>query len=297
MGRGGEDDSTMIMKRSISTLGVLAAMTIASSPVTAQILKDELPADANGVGIVDRRDQVIPLDLTFLDHEGDEIQLSEVFEDGKPVIMSLNYYRCPMLCTLTLNGLVEGLSQLEWTIGDEFKIVTVSINPEEGPEMAAPKRRAYGRMYSREITDGGWVFLTGEQDQIESLAKATGFGYRYDEASGEFEHTSSLIFLTPEGRVSQYMNDTKFATRDLRLALVESSEGSIGSAMDVLFLLTCYSYDPNSNSYVASAQKIMRTGGIVTIILIVAGLGWLAMKGPRRGSKSAGDSTGMETAS
>lgn len=262
--------------------GMLCAM-LAVPPADAQgpVRSDEMPDELKGVEVVERLGDTVPLDLTFVDESGETIQLRDYFKPGRPVILSLNYYRCPMLCTLTLNGLVDALRELEWKPGDEFMIVTVSINPEEGPELAEVKKKGYVQSYGVEGVEKGWHFLTGEQDQIEKLAAAVGFKYRYDAKSGEFVHPASITFVTPDGRISRYMNDVMFQPRDVRLALVEASEGAIGSPVEKALLFTCFQYDPESGSYAYSAVKLMRIGGAVTVLLIVGLVAFLLWRGPR----------------
>ena len=256
-------------------LAPLAAVLMACVPqVAAQptVLPGQEATEMEGVGIVQKLDEIVPSDLAFTNSKGEPVTIADFMGGEQPFILTLNYYRCPMLCSLTLNGMIDGLRELDWSAGEQFQIVTVSIDPEEGSELAAQKKKAYLSQYDRESAVEGWSFLTGEQDQITQLAEAVGFGYRYDDNTGEYAHSSSIIFVTPEGRISRYMNDVSFKPRDLRLALVESSEGRIGSAMDTLLLFNCFQWDPESNSYIASAWKIMRLGGVVTVILVVFGL-------------------------
>jgi protein SCO1/2 len=265
--------------RVIGALGVaaLAAAAHAERP----LLADQLPPEMEGVGIVEHLDEMIPLDLEFVDESGTKITLGQYFQPDRPVILTLNYYRCPMLCSLTLNGMVDGLKELDWSAGEEFEIITVSISPDEGPELADVKKRAYLTQYPRDTAAQGWHFLTGTKESIEALALATGFGYRKDERTDDYAHTSSIMFLTPDGRLSRYMNDVRFAPKDLRLALVEASKGAIGSPMDKLLLFMCYHFDPEAGSYAYSAVKLMRFGGLLTIIAIGTGLVVLWRTGPR----------------
>ena len=204
------------------------------------VLPGQEAAEMEGVGIEQKLDSMVPGELSFTNSTGEPITVADLMALGKPFILTLNYYRCPMLCSLTLNGMVDGLRGLDWSAGEEFNIVTVSIAPGEGPDLAAQKKKAYLSQYDRESAAEGWYFLTGAEDQITQLADSVGFGYRYDESTGEYAHTSSIIFVTPGGRISRYMNDVSFKPRDLRLALVESSEGRIGSAMDTLLLFNCF---------------------------------------------------------
>lgn len=256
-------------------------MLFTSFVASAQMPADQLPPEMDGVGVIQKLNERVPMDLTFRNSKGEEVQLRDLVRKDRPVILTLNYYRCPMLCSLTLNGLVDGLREMEWSAGDQFDIITVSINPNEGPELAAQNKNGYMQSYVRDTADTGWHFLVGDQKEIETLAETVGFGYRFDEKTGEYAHTSSIIFLTPDGRVSKYMNDVRFNPRDLRFALVEASEGGIGSPMDTLLLFNCFQWDPERGSYVANAWKIMRLGGVLIIIILAVGIMVLSAKGPR----------------
>ncbi len=252
----------------------LAALAVAilATPVAAQLLADELPAELDGVGIVQRLDEQVPLGLEFIDHNGNAVVLSDLIGGERPVILTLNYYRCPQLCSLTLNGLVDGLRDVDLDLGTEYNIVTVSINPDEGPAIAAQNRAGYLVALDEEVPESAWPFLTGNQENIEALAKAIGFGYRFDERSGEFAHTASITFVTPEGRISKYMNDVRFLPRDLRLAIVDASQGKVGSLIDTLLLFNCFQWDPEAGSFVPSAWKIMRLGAGISAILLFGGI-------------------------
>ncbi len=246
-----------------------AMACFSSSAVAQRIASDPLP-ELEGVEIIERLNERVPMDLEFINETGEVVRFGDFFEDGKPVILTLNYYTCPQLCHLTLNGLLDGLMGVEWTAGQEFQVVTISINPEEGPEQAMAFKNRYLRGYDREGAD--WHFLCDKDDNARKLADAVGYGYRYVPETGEYAHSSSIKFITPSGRISRYMNDVMFESRDLRFALVESSQGTIGSPMDRFLLLTCFSYDPNSNSYIPVAWKVMRTGGAITVIVVALAL-------------------------
>lgn len=266
--------------RVITFCAFIAACGFAPHRAAAQSSDEQLPRELEGVGITEHLDEVIPLDLRFKNESGQDVALKDYFAPGKPVILTLNFFRCGMLCNLTLNGLVDGLNDIEWSAGKEFQILTVSFNPAEGPELADVKKRAYLTQYEKDraTATAGWHFLTGDQANIDALCKAVGFGYRKLK-DDDFAHSSTIMFLTPEGKLSRYMNDVVFQPRDLRLALVEASQGSIGSPMDKFLLYMCFQYDPNSNSYAASAMKIMRLGGAVTIVLMGAGFFMLWWRG------------------
>lgn len=281
----------MTIRTGITVAMATLVAALLPSQATAQLLADELPSELEGVGIVQRLDEQVPMDLTFTDSEGKKLRLKDLVRTDRPAILTLNYYRCPMLCSLTLNGLVDGLREMDWVAGEQFDIITVSINPEEDSELAAQNKAGYIASYGKESAAAGWHFLVGEQDEIEQLARAVGFGYRFDEESGEYAHTASIVFLTPDGRISKYMNDVRFNPRDVRFALVEASEGGIGSPIDTLLLFNCFQWDPEKGSYVANAWKIMRLGGILTVIGLAIGIIMLSAKGPKGRGPGDGEPT------
>lgn len=267
----------------IGVRGALAQQTgLAQRQDNPPLTADDKPAELEGVGITEHLGETIPLDLTFTDETGHDAHLRDYFKPGRPVILVPGYYQCPMLCDLTRSGLVDAMKELDWSAGNQFAVLFVSINPDEKPGDADVKKEAYMLKYGRDSAKDGLHFLTGGQREIELLTKAVGFGYRFDPKSSMYAHTATIMFVTPDGRLSRYMNDVKFEARDVRLALIEASEGAIGSPMDKFLLFMCYHYDPLRNSYAASAMKIMRLGGIVTLTLLAAGLGVLWLRGSAR---------------
>ncbi len=250
---------------------------------------DEKIPELEGVGITEHLDSQLPLDLTFVDEEGYDIVLGQYFNGEKPIIVTLNYYRCPMLCSLTLNGLVAGMGEMEWTLGEQFDVVTLSINPDEKAPLAKKNKEGYLSHYGREGAERGWHFLTGEQENITTLADTLGFGYVFDEQTGEFHHTASIMFITPDGRISKYMNDVQFRGQDLRFALIEASEGKIGTTLDKLLLFNCFQYDPDRNSYTPSAWKLMRTGAVLMLVMLGGGIAVLSWATPEKLSNNSND--------
>ena len=265
-----------------TTIAIIVSCSIGKSLFAGPIFSDEKLAELEGVGITEHLDAQLPLDLTFVDENGYDIVLGQYFDGEKPVIITLNYYKCPMLCSLTLNGLVTGMDEMEWSLGDEFDVVTLSINPEEKAPLAKKNKEGYLGHYDREGTEDGWHFLTGEQENITKLADSLGFGYVFDKQTGEFHHTSSIMFVTPDGRISKYMNDVLFRGQDLRFALIEASEGRIGTTLDKLLLFNCFQYDPDRNSYTPSAWKLMRTGAVLMLVVLGGGLAVLSWTTPER---------------
>ena len=227
---------------------------------------DTRPAVLNDVGIDQRLNEQIPLDLVFRDESGAPVQLGRYF-GGKPVILSLAYYECPMLCTLVLNGLASALKVLSFDAGKEFEIVTVSFNPADTPALAAAKKQTYLKEYGRAGAAAGWHFLTGDAAAIERLTRAVGFRYTYLPEQQQFAHAAGIMVLTPQGKLARYFYGVEFSPRDLRLGLVEAAQNHIGSAVDQL-LLFCFHYDPATGKYGAIAMNAVRAGGVLTVVAL-----------------------------
>lgn len=250
--------------RSFLTAAILAILAIGSA--SAQAPEDATPPALRGVGLDQHLGEEVPLELAFVNESGEAVHLADYF-DERPVILTLNYYQCPMLCTLELNGLVSALRTMSLEPERDFRIVTVSINPREGPELAAEKKAFYVKDYARPGAAAGWHFLTGEESSIQELAGRVGFRYSFDESSGQYAHAAGIILLTPSGRISRYFYGVDYPPRDLRLALVESSEGKIGSLADKV-LLFCFHYDPSTGRYSMAALSAMRLGGLLTALVL-----------------------------
>jgi protein SCO1/2 len=232
------------------------------------------------VNIEQRLNSQIPLDLKFRDEAGREVRLGDYFHEGKPVVITLVYYECPMLCNQVLNGAVGTFQAMSFTPGREFEVVTVSFDEREGPELAAKKKDTYLKRYRREGAEAGWHFLTGDKAAIDALAQSVGFHYVWDEQSQQFAHASALMVATPEGRLSHYFYGIEYSPKDLRLALVEASEGKIGSPVDSL-ILYCYHYDPASGKF-APVMGVLRGAGVLTVFGLVALLLYLRRKTRQR---------------
>lgn len=245
-----------------------AALLCCAAPAAAQA-DPPVPQDLEGIGITDRLDQQVPLDLEFVDEDGRSVTLGQYFEPGRPVLLTLVYYRCPMLCTLVLDGMVDALRPLDWLPGREFEIVTVSIDPTERPPLARSKKQGYVSSYGKPEAAAGWHFLTGSAPAVAALADAVGFRYKKVEETGEFAHPAALFILTPEGRLSRYLTGVMHEPKTLRLSLVEASEGKIGGAVD-RFLLYCYRYNAEEGRYAPVALRIMRLGGLLTVLILGA---------------------------
>jgi protein SCO1 len=230
-----------------------------------------LPTALRDVRIEQKLNQQLPLDLTFRDENGQPVKLGQYF-GNKPVVLALVYYDCPMLCTQVLNGMVTSFRVLPFQIGQEFEVVTVSFDPRETNTLAAKKKQLYVDYLPEKMRAGardGWHFLTGDQANIDQLAEAVGFHYRYDEATKQFAHASGIMLTTPQGKLSRYFYGIEYPARDLRLGLIESSENKIGSPVDQL-LLYCYHYDPATGKYGAAIMAVMRVAGVITVLGLVA---------------------------
>ncbi len=244
-----------------------AAAQLASDPMQSVGVRPEL---LKQVGIDQKLNQSIPLDLTFRDEDGKTVALGQFFGQ-KPVILTLVYYNCPMLCTQVLNGVESSLKELSTDIGNQYDVVTISIDPTESHVLAKTKKEMYVGMYGRSGAAEGWHFLTGDEPQIKQLANAVGFRYAYDPDSKQFAHASAIMLLTPEGKISRYFYGIQYPTRDLRLGLVEASEGKIGTPVDQV-LLFCYHYDPATGKYGLLISHVIQIGGALTVLILGVGM-------------------------
>ena len=229
-------------------------------------LKPALPGALQGVGIDQRLDRQLPLDLMFKDEAGRDVALSSFFRTGKPVVLALVYYRCPMLCTQILSGLGSSLKAMTLNPGQDFEVVSVSFDPADTPETAAARKQTYLKRYNRPNTANGFHFLTGTEESIKALTSAVGFRYRYDPATDQFAHASGIMIATPEGRLSRYFYGVEYAPRDVRLGLVEASANKIGSPVDQV-LLFCFHYDPATGKYGAVAINLLRISGAAFVLI------------------------------
>ncbi|MCA9239925.1 MAG: SCO family protein [Planctomycetales bacterium] len=257
---------------------LLLTLCVTAGAARGQQIEDR-PDGIEGVGVDEKLGGQIPLDLTFYDEHGRPFPLADLFNGDLPVILSLNYSSCPMLCRVQLNGLVEGLKEMEWTAGKEFHVVSVSIDPRETPERAKKTEELYLSKYDRPGSAGGWHFLTGKQQDILKLADSVGFRYKFLPDEGEFANTAAAMVCTPDGVVSRYLYGVLFEPATLRLSLVEAGQGQVGSAMDQV-LLFCFQYDHTKGRYAPVARKIMSFGAGVTVLLLGACLlpFWLLRK-------------------
>ena len=253
-----EEGSFLLILSAILLLLLLGGTALAQDP----------PAGVLGeIGVDQKLNAPIPKDLLFKDESGRDVRIGDFFH-GKPVILTLVYYECPMLCSMTLNGLVKSLRPLAFTIGDEFEVVTVSFDPNEKPELATAKKDVYVNDYGRASAASGWHFLTGTADSIHRLTDAVGYRYKRDEYTKQWAHVSAILILTPDGRVSQYLYGIEFSGRDLRLSLVQASQNKIGTLVDRV-LLYCYHYYPETGRYGLAIMNTVRLASLATVAALV----------------------------
>lgn len=231
-----------------------------------QPLSDKDKNTFSSIKFEQKLDHQLPLNTPFADETGNQVWLRDYFTD-RPVILVMAYYECPMLCTLVLNGLLNTLKEMAFTVGDEFDVVVISIDPQETPSMAADKKDAYLTFYNRPNAGDGWHFLTGGKQQIEQVADAIGFHFIYDQRIDEYAHPSGLVILTPAGKIARYFYGIEFPPDDVRFGLVEASAGKIGSPVDQI-LIMCYHYDPDTGRYSPIITNILRIFGTATIFFI-----------------------------
>ena len=230
------------------------------------VAEEARPAALSNAGIEQKLDAQVPLDLEFRDESGATVKLANYF-GKRPVILALVYYECPMLCTLTLNGLVAAMKALPFTVGDQYDVVTVSFNPAETPSLAASKKKSYVEEYARQPVQGSWHFLTGQEPSIKRLADSVGFHYRWDPDSKQYAHATGLMILTPQGRIARYFYGVEYPSRDLRLALVEASSGKIGTPVDRV-LLFCFHYNPSTGKYTLLVNRLVQAMGVATVLFL-----------------------------
>jgi len=224
------------------------------------------PPYLENVGIEQHLDAQVPPDLAFTDDTGRAVKLGDYF-GKKPAILNLVYYNCTMLCGEALAGLTGAMRLVKFDVGNEYDVITVSFNPRETPEIAAAKKKDYLKRYGRPNAAAGWHFLTGPPESIDALTKAVGFQYQYDPRIQQYAHATAIMVLTPQGHISRYFYGVDFPPKDLRMGLVEASQGKIGNAVDQV-LLYCYHYDPATGKYGAVVTNILRLGAGLTIVLL-----------------------------
>ncbi len=250
------------MLRRISFLAAISPVLCGF--VSAQSREEIKPKELEEVGVTEHLNEKVDLNLTFIAEDGYPHALKEYFHSGRPVVLNLVYYTCKMLCNVVLNAQVQSLRKIDWTPGEQYEIVTVSIDPAENFQLAREKKASYLESFGRSAP--GWHFLADNDGNVRQLARQVGFGYKYDEGTGQYAHPAVIFVLTPDGKVSRYLYGVQFKPLDVRLALTEAAQGKFGVTDRIL--LFCYHYDPAAKGYVPFAQNFMKFGGVLTVLLM-----------------------------
>ncbi len=243
-----------------------------------------LPSQLENVGITEHLGAQIPLDATFIDEGGNKVQIRDYLQSGRPLLVNFAYFRCPMLCNMVLNGMLKAMKALPWIPGNEYEVLTIDIDPSEGPDLAKEKKANHISELGRPGAEKGWHFLTGSADQIKLAADAVGFQYSYDENQKQYAHAAGIFTVSPDGRVMRYLYGIEYKPLDLRLALLDASKGRSLSIGEKIITL-CYRYDANAKGYVLFANKFMRFGGLLVVLAIAGVLGYFWMKEFNRKTK------------
>jgi protein SCO1 len=253
-----------VYARGLGAAAVAATVLWASHALAWEVVASDVrrPREFEGVGVTEHLGERVTLDLAFTDHEGHRVRLRDLVADGQPVLLTLNYYECPSVCTLQLNGLVEGLRGVDLR-GEEFHVVTLSIDPQENVELASRKRETYLELLGRD--DIRWEFLVGGEVPIRRLAQELGFAYRYDPRTGDYAHVPAAFLVAADGTITRYLYGLQYPARDLKFALVEAGDGQVGTTLDRI-LMTCFHYV--DGTYAPWAFGIMRLGGMVVAVLL-----------------------------
>lgn len=235
--------------------------------------KEYVPPALQGVDIQEKLGESVNPDLVFTDHTGAERTLGDLLAGDVPVLLTLNYYRCKMLCSLQLNALTTAIKGAKWVPGDQYRIVTVSIDHRENWELGRDKRESYKK--SLGMGDVDWTFAVGAEDQIKALADSLGYSFQYDPVQDQWGHTAAVFFLTPQGKISRYLYGLTYISRDLRFAVLDASEGKVGTSVD-RFIMSCFHYDSSIGNYQPFAWGVMRAGGafIVASLSLLMGFMW-----------------------
>lgn len=238
---------------------------------------DEMPKELENIGVTEHLGDVVPGDVMLRDEAGNEVKVGQYLKGNKPVVLNFVYHQCPTLCTFVLNGFTKGLKEVPWAIGEQYEILTVSIDPRDTPQIASVKKAARIEQYGRakDSANKGWHFLTGDAREVKRLADAVGFRYEYDAKDQQFAHSSSLMVLSPDGKISRYLYGIEFPGKDLHLSMLEASAGRTSLSLHEQAMLYCYRYDPAARSYVLVALNVVRLSGLLTVILLGGFLGVL----------------------
>ena len=234
---------------------------------TIDKVSTEKPASIQDVGIDEKLGTQLNLDFKFKDENGKDVRLGDYFDGKTPVIISPIYFSCPGLCNFHLNGLTDGLKEMDWSAGKQFKMIAISFDSREKPEVALPKKENYMKQYNRPGTESGWTFLTGDEENVGGFTKSVGFKYKWDEEQKEWAHASAAIVVSPQGKITRYLPGIAFDSKDIKFALVEAGQGKVGTFVDQL-VLYCFHYNPQQSRYTIVASNIMKLGGSIMLLVL-----------------------------
>ncbi|MDA0377906.1 MAG: SCO family protein [Bacteroidetes bacterium] len=251
-------------------LAVFGQFSVMAQADTEQGQKGIHPS-LSGVGVEEKLGTMLPRDVVFMDSDGRQVTLGQYMDQGRPLLLNFIYHNCPMLCSITLEALGQTLSEMDWTPGEQFEVLSISFGARETPEMAARARERMLTKLNREEASEGWHFLVGDSLNVHLLTDALGYSFKWVASTQEYAHPAVLVFAGEDGKVTRYLHGLDLPANDVRKALVEASEGKVGSVMDQV-LMYCYQYDPGSNSYVLHATNLMKVGGMLTLMLLGVGL-------------------------
>lgn len=279
---------TMGMLLSASVL-VLFSTARAYDGKPAPKVASEAPKELEGVGIDEKLGGKIDLSLKVKDDNGQEVTLGSFFDGKHPVIISPVYFSCPGLCNFHLNGLTDALKLMDknWTVGKKYKILSMSFDSKETPDLAAKKKETYIKLYERPEAASGWHFVTADESAVQAITQSLGFKFKWDETAKEWAHASAAVIITPDGTISRYLPGIMFNPQDIKLALNEATEGKIGSIVDNL-VLYCFKYDPHQSKYTLAAFNLMKVGGAVMVLVMVLWLLPFYIRSRRSKNKTAG---------
>jgi protein SCO1/2 len=284
------------MKLAPLMAGVLA-IALAIVPTSAHAGPDDpvVPKELKHVNVDEHLDGQVPLDLTFRDHTGKPVRLGQLVDGKRPIVLTFAYHTCPVICSMFLNGVATSLSSVGWTAGKEFEAITISIDPKDSLERTAAKRASILGIYKRPQAESGWSFLLGDEASIKRATDSVGYQYQYDAEQQQYAHPAVLMILKPNGRVSRYLYGLEFPANDLKLALIEASEGKSVSTVDKV-IMYCYRYDPKDGKYVVVATRVMQVGGGLTALVLGLFLGtfWLRERKKSRAEKILHSATPAE---
>jgi len=251
-------------KVATSLVTVTALTALAMAPAVAEAQVNTQPRELAAVTVNEHLGARVPFDARFTDHQGRSVTLGDYFTRGRPVVLNLVYHRCPMLCGMVLNAVIRSLKQTVWTAGEQYEVVTLSIDPRDTVETTAAKRGRVLEAYGRPAAQRGWHFLIGPERESRRVADAVGFAYRFDRQTDQYAHPAVTMLLTPDGRVARYLYGIDYNPTDVRVGLLEASEGRQVTTVERLIMF-CYHYDPQGQRYVLWARNVMKLGGVVTM--------------------------------